>query len=160
MSTWAQPGRLRRPGRGLKTEEKSANSQFSKPPHTQNFGHPLQHVTYMTRQKLDPDAQRLLLEVTKQLITLSVAAIGVVSGLMFTTFKGTPYIISAQVSLFSFLLSAATSLLSQLAVVADALQDRRVFNINYPQQLLLLSWVFFVLALTSFVVFTWANLNL
>ena len=37
MSTWAQPGRLRRPGRGLKTEEKSANSQFSKPPHTQNF---------------------------------------------------------------------------------------------------------------------------
>jgi hypothetical protein len=33
----AQPGRLRRPGRGLKTEEKSANSQFIKPPHTQNF---------------------------------------------------------------------------------------------------------------------------
>jgi len=40
MSTWAQPGRLRRPGRGLKTEEKSANSQFSKTPLTQNFGHP------------------------------------------------------------------------------------------------------------------------
>mgnify|MGYP003493491191 CR=1 FL=1 len=40
MSTWAQPGRLRRPGRGLKTVEKLANSQFSKPPHTQNFGHP------------------------------------------------------------------------------------------------------------------------
>ena len=40
MSTWAQPGRLRRPGRGLKTEEKLTNSQFSKPPHTQNFGHP------------------------------------------------------------------------------------------------------------------------
>ena len=40
MSTWAQPGRLRRPGRGLKTVNKSANSQFSKPPHTQKFGHP------------------------------------------------------------------------------------------------------------------------
>ena len=40
MSTWAQPGRLRRPGRGLKTVEKSANSQFSNPPHTQKFGHP------------------------------------------------------------------------------------------------------------------------
>jgi transposase len=40
MSTWAQPGRLRRPGRGLKTEKKSANSQFSKPPHTQKSGHP------------------------------------------------------------------------------------------------------------------------
>ena len=36
----AQPGRLRRPGRGLKTEEKSANSQFTQPPHTQKFGHP------------------------------------------------------------------------------------------------------------------------
>ena len=40
MSTRVQPGRLRRPGRGLKTVEKSANSHFSKPPHTQNFGHP------------------------------------------------------------------------------------------------------------------------
>ena len=41
MSTWAQPGRLRRPGRGLKTEKKSANSQFSKPPHTQNSDTPV-----------------------------------------------------------------------------------------------------------------------
>lgn len=27
-------------GRGLKAVEKSANSQFSQPPHTQNLGHP------------------------------------------------------------------------------------------------------------------------
>lgn len=40
MNTWAQPGRLRRPGRGLKTEKKSANSQFSRPPHTQKSGRP------------------------------------------------------------------------------------------------------------------------
>jgi hypothetical protein len=114
----------------------------------------------MTTSKLDSDTQRLLLEVTKQLITLSVAAIGVITGLMFTTFKGTEYILSAQVSLFSFLLCAATALLSQLAVVADALQDRRIFSINYPEQLLLASWTFFVLGLTAFVVFTWANINL
>ena len=45
MSTWDQPKRLRRPGRGLKIEEESANiqypisnCQFSKSPHTQKFG--------------------------------------------------------------------------------------------------------------------------
>jgi hypothetical protein len=31
----AQPGRLRRPGRGLKKKEESANSKFTQPPHTQ-----------------------------------------------------------------------------------------------------------------------------
>lgn len=51
MSTWAQPGRLRRPGRGLKTVEKSANSQFSKPPHTQNFGHPRTCTRSMSTQR-------------------------------------------------------------------------------------------------------------
>ena len=35
----AQPGRLRRPGRGLNTEKTSSNSQFTNPPHTQKFGH-------------------------------------------------------------------------------------------------------------------------
>ena len=34
MSTWAQPGRLRRPGRGLKTEKK-----FSHQPIQQNASH-------------------------------------------------------------------------------------------------------------------------
>ena len=40
MSTRAQPGRPRRLGRGLKIEEKSANSQISKSPHTQKSGQP------------------------------------------------------------------------------------------------------------------------
>ncbi len=40
MSTWAQPGRLRRPGRGPKAIETSAKGQFSKTPHTQKSGHP------------------------------------------------------------------------------------------------------------------------
>ena len=39
MNTWLDRGRLRRPGRGPKTNEESANSQFINPPHTQNFGH-------------------------------------------------------------------------------------------------------------------------
>jgi len=108
----------------------------------------------------DSNAERLVLDVTKQLVTLSVAAIGVVSGLVFTTFKGTPYTLSAQISLFSFLLCAGTSVLAQLALVAEAIRDRRIFNINYPQVLLFISWVFFVAALSAFVMFTRANINL
>ena len=114
----------------------------------------------MPQAKLDAESQKLVLEVTKQLITLSVAAIGVITGLMFTTFKGTPFILSAQVSLFSFLLCAIASVLTQLAIVAQALQSKTVFSLPYPQLLLVAAWVFFVLALAAFVVFTWANIHL
>lgn len=40
MSTWAQPGRLWRPGRGPKAVQISVQGQFSKTPHTQKSGHP------------------------------------------------------------------------------------------------------------------------
>ena len=56
MSTWAQPGRLRRPGRGLKTVEKSANSQFSKPPHTQKFGQPRRTTATSSKPAMSPSA--------------------------------------------------------------------------------------------------------
>lgn len=68
----------------------------------------------MPNARLDPAAQRLVFDVSKQLVTLSVAAIGVITGLKFTTFKGTEYILSAQISLFSFLLCATVSLLGYL----------------------------------------------
>lgn len=113
----------------------------------------------MSGGKLEPAAQRLVLDVTKQLVTLSVAAIGVITGLMFTTFAGTLYILSAQISLFSFLLCAATAVLAQLAVVAEASGDTPWFPVSYPRALLVLAWLFFVVALTAFVVFTWANIN-
>lgn len=109
--------------------------------------------------KLDAESQKLVLEVTKQLITLSVAAIGVITGLMFTTFKGTPFILSAQVSLFSFLLCAVSSVLTQLAVVAQALQSKTLLSLPYPQLLLVAAWIFFIVALVAFVVFTWANIH-
>jgi len=109
--------------------------------------------------KLDAEAQKLILEVAKQLITLSVAAIGVITGLMFTTFKGTPFIVSAQVSLFSFLLCAITSVLTQLAVVAQVLQSRTLFSLPYPQVMLVAAWTTFVVGLSAFVVFTWANIH-
>ena len=109
---------------------------------------------------LDADAQKLLMEVTKQLITLSVAALGVITSLMFTTFEGTPFTLSAQVSLFSFLLCALASVLTQLAVVAHALDSGQPRVLRYPRALLLAAWIFFVVALVAFVVFTWANIHL
>lgn len=114
----------------------------------------------MTAPRLEPATQNLMFEVTKQLVMLSVAALGVITGLMFTTFKGTPFILSAQVSLFAFLLCATFSVLTQLAIVADALQDKKTFALPYAQMFLVLSWAFFVVALAAFVVFTWANIHL
>jgi hypothetical protein len=113
----------------------------------------------MRRTPLEPEAQRLVIEVTKQLVTLSVAAIGVITGLMFTTFKGTQFMLSAEISLFSFLLCATAAVLAQLAVVAEAVRDKQRLSLNYPQVLLFVSWAFFVLALAAFVVFTWANIR-
>jgi len=113
----------------------------------------------MRRTPLEPEAQRLVIEVTKQLVTLSVAAIGVITGLMFTTFKGTQFMLSAEISLFSFLLCATAAVLAQLAVVAEAVRDKQRLSLNYPQVLLFVSWAFFVIALAAFVVFTWANIR-
>jgi hypothetical protein len=108
---------------------------------------------------LSSDAQRLVFEVTKQLITLSVVALGFLTSMLFTTFKGTPFIASAMVSLFAFLLSASFGVLSQLAVLAEAIKDRRWLPVSYPKLLLHLSWIAFVVALVAFVVFTWANVE-
>lgn len=108
---------------------------------------------------LSSDAQKLVLEVTKQLITLSVVALGFLTSMLFTTFKGTPYTLSAMMSLFSFLLSATFACLSQLAVVAESLNDGKRFQLSYPRLLLHLAWVFFVAGLTAFVVFTVVNVK-
>lgn len=108
---------------------------------------------------LTADSQKLVVDVTKQLITLSVVALGFLTSMLFTTFKGTPFILSAMVSLFSFLLCASFGVLAQLAVVAESMDDERLFPVSYPRVLLHLSWVAFVVALVAFVVFTWANVK-
>ena len=113
----------------------------------------------MRTEPLSPDAQRLVLEVTKQLITLSVVALGFLTSMLFTTFKGTPYIPSAMTSLFSFLLSASFGVLAQLAAVAESINERKHIQISYPRLFLHLCWSAFVVALVAFVVFTWANVN-
>lgn len=108
---------------------------------------------------LPQDAQRLVFEVTKQLITLSVVALGFLTSMLFTAFEGTPFISSAMVSLFGFLLSASCGVLTQLAVVAEAMSARRLLSISYPRLFLHLTWIAFVAALVAFVVFTWANVT-
>jgi hypothetical protein len=108
---------------------------------------------------LSPDAQKLVLEVTKQLITLSVVALGFLTSMLFTTFKGTPFVPSAMTSLFSFLLAASFGVLAQLAVVAESMRNRQVFRVSYPRLLLQLCWIAFIAGLVAFVVFTWANVR-
>jgi hypothetical protein len=116
-------------------------------------------MKFVSKEPLSSDAQRLVIEVTKQLITLSVVALGFLTSMLFTTFKGTPYIPSALSSLLSFLLSATFAVLSQLAVVAEAMPDHKSLQVSYPRLFLHLSWIFFVAGLTAFVVFTLANVR-
>jgi len=113
----------------------------------------------MQNSPLTSEAQKLAIDVTRQLITLSVVALGFLTSMLFTTFKGTPFVSSAMVSLFSFLLCASLGVLAQLAVVAEAFNDKRWLPLSYPRLLLHLSWVAFVVALVAFVVFTWANVR-
>ena len=111
------------------------------------------------RIPLTSDAQKLVLEVTKQLITLSVVALGFLTSMLFTTFKGTPFIPSAMTSLLSFLLSASAGVLTQLAVVGEGLNSNQTLAISYPRLLLHVTWITFVSGLVAFVVFTWANVK-
>jgi hypothetical protein len=100
-----------------------------------------------------------VLDVTKQLLTLSVVALGFLTSMLFTTFKGTPFVASAMTSLLSFLLSAVCGVLAQLAVVAESMDDAPTFPVSYTRLLLHLAWISFVCGLVAFVVFTWANVR-
>lgn len=108
---------------------------------------------------LTSDGQKLVLEVTKQIITLSVVALGFLTSMLFTTFKGTPFIPSAMTSLLSFLLSASAGVLTQLAVVGEGLNSNQALSVSYPRLLLHVTWIGFVCGLVAFVVFTWANVK-
>ncbi len=113
----------------------------------------------MAKPPLNSEAQKHVLEVTKQVIALAVFALGFLSTMLFTTFKGTPFVPSAMTSLFAFLLAALLGVLTQLAVVAEASGDTTRLEVNYVRLLLHLTWLSFVVALVAFVVFTTANLK-
>ena len=114
-------------------------------------------------EKVVPEeARSLVIDVAKHLVTITVASIGFLVTMMFTTFKGTEFITSAEVALFSLLLCVVFSVLTQLGVVTDALGSKPLFKrlVFGPKLLLTIAWTFFVVGLSSFVVFTWANINL
>lgn len=108
------------------------------------------------------EARTLVIDVAKHLVTITVASIGFLVTLMFTTFKDSPFVLSAEVSLFSLLLSVIFSVLTQMAVVEDALGSAPLIKWLYwgPKTLLTIAWVFLIAGISAFVVFTWANINL
>ena len=113
-------------------------------------------------QLVKDEARTIVIDVAKHLVTVTVASIGFLVTMMFTTFKGTPFILSAQVSLFSLLLCVIFSILAQMAVVEDALGSRPVIKWLWwgPRSLLTIAWTFLIIGMSAFVVFTWANINL
>jgi hypothetical protein len=70
---------------------------------------------------MQEEARRVVVDVAKHLVTITVASISFLVTMMFTTFDGTPYMLSAQVSLFALLLCVVFSVLTQLAEVEDVL---------------------------------------
>ena len=108
------------------------------------------------------EARSLVIDVAKHLVTITVASIGFLGTMMFTTFKGTEFITSAEVALFSLLLCAVFSILAELSVVTDALGSKPMFKtiVFGPKFLLTVAWTFFIIGISSFVIFTWANINL
>lgn len=108
------------------------------------------------------EARAIVVDVAKHLVTITVASIGFLVTLMFTTFQDTPFILSAQVSLFSLLLCVVFSVLTQMAVVEDALGSKPIIKWLWwgPKTLLTIAWTFLIIGISAFVVFTWANINL
>lgn len=74
------------------------------------------------------NARAIVIDVAKHLVTITVASIGFLVTLMFTTFQGTPYILSAQISLFSLLLCVVFSVLTQMSIVEDALESKPIIK--------------------------------
>ena len=95
-------------------------------------------------------------------MTITAASIGFLVTLMVTTFKGTPYIISAKISLFSLLLCVVFSVLTQMSVIEDVLGSKPIIKWLYwgPKLLLTLAWTFLIIGISAFLIFTWANINL
>lgn len=109
--------------------------------------------------EMDDNAKDIVINVAKHLVTVTVASIGFLVTLMFTTFKGSPFLVSGQVSLFSLLLCVIFSILTQMSVVELALGGSPFKGFG-PKSMLILAWSFLVIGVSAFVVFTWANINL
>ncbi len=109
---------------------------------------------------MNEESRRIILDVAKHLVTVAIASIGFLITLMFTTFEGTPYTLSGQISLFSLLISTIFCMLTQLAVVDDSLSEKTFIEwLKWsPKTLLLIAWVFLISGITAFVVFTVANI--
>lgn len=130
-------------------------------------GYPASPFGFICLAELEIDsvndqARLIVMDVAKHLVTITVASIGFMVTLLFTTFKDTSYIVSAQVSLFSLLLCVVFSVLTQMAIVEDALGGKPLVRWLYwsPKVLLTIAWTFLVAGISAFVVFTWANINL
>jgi hypothetical protein len=104
-----------------------------------------------------------LLDATKHLVTLAMAALGLLVTIMFTSLGGeplvraTPYKNSLQTALVAFLACVALGFLVQASVLSRALGEKpRLVDVR-PTVLLGLAWTAFVVGMVAFFVFAWAT---
>ncbi len=103
------------------------------------------------------------LDVAKHLVTLSIAALGFVITIMFTSLSGEPllkateYKNSLQTSLISFFICVALGFLVQASVLSTMLGENSRFFFAKPRFLLSLAWIAFVVGAVALFVFAWAT---
>lgn len=89
----------------------------------------------------------LALEVTKHIITISMAAIGLLVSGIATVFKDTHELTDFTLALLSFALAIVFAVLSQMALVSHAQGDKKAFGIIKDEYIINTSWAMFLLGI-------------
>lgn len=107
--------------------------------------------------------QEKFLSVSKQLVTLSLAALGFVITIMFASsggeplIKATEYKNSLQAALIFYFCTVVLGFLIEASILSLSLGDKQRFFLTRPIFILLLAWITFVAGCVALIVFAWAT---
>ncbi|MBA1420055.1 MAG: hypothetical protein FAF03_04130 [Epsilonproteobacteria bacterium] len=89
----------------------------------------------------------LALEVTKHIITISMATIGLLVSGLATIFKGSYTINDFSVPILFFILAIVFAILSQMALVSKAQGDRLAFGVLKDEHIIIAAWGAFLIGI-------------
>lgn len=90
----------------------------------------------------------LAIEVTKHIITISMATIGLLISGLATIFKGSYTINDFSVPILSFIFAIVFAVLSQIALVSKAQKDRLAFGILKDEHIIIAAWGAFLIGIS------------
>ena len=89
----------------------------------------------------------LALEVTKHIITISMAAIGLIVSGLATILKGSYNTSDFSISILFFIFAIIFAVLSQIALVSNSQGDGLAFGIVKDEHIIIMSWGTFLLGM-------------